>query len=132
MLEQLNGLLNTTAIEEGAEAVLEYADSFGPWGRAAAVGITFGVTAATTLLMMNKCRAGSASKELSKKGEITIPTPALNDEISPVDDTAGKSLAQHSGSSSLSLDSDSDSDSESDNGSDHANRSRSRSGSPKF
>ncbi len=127
MLEQLNGLLNTTAIEEGAEAVLEYADSFGPWGRAAAVGITFGVTAATTLLMMNKCRAGSASKELSKKGEITTPAPALNDEISPVDDTTGKNLAQHSGSSSLSL----DSDSESDNDSDNANRSRSRSRSSK-
>ncbi|MCS5708674.1 hypothetical protein CC99x_007105 [Candidatus Berkiella cookevillensis] len=125
MLEQLNGLLNTTAIEEGVEAGLEYADSFGPWGRTAAVGITLGVTAATTLLMMNQCRARSASKDLSKKSESpklesTTQTLVLSDDVKPLDDTAGKVLP--SASSSLS-----DSDSESDHESDKSNRSRSRS-----
>lgn len=117
MLEQLNGLLNTTAIEEGVEAGLEYADSFGPWGRIAAVGITFGVTAVTTLLMMNKCRARSPSKDLSNKVEDTSLESecALQaDSIRSNDDTSTNIQALNNCSLS-------DSESESDDESNESN-----------
>lgn len=72
MLEQLGAYFEGSLAEQGINAGLEYADSFGPWGRTAAVGITLAATAGTTLLMMNKCRAKPAKPQAKSKASQTL------------------------------------------------------------